>query len=151
GHLVLSTLHTIDAAKTVDRIIGVFPKNEERVIRTRIAQSFRYIVSQRLIPRAHGTGRVAAIEILKSTMRTREYIEKGESEGKSIMDAMEQGDQDGMQTFDGVIERMVRAGVLTQEGAMPYATNANNLLLRLGDLGGQAPAAAAKPPEEESM
>ena len=81
------------------------------------------------------TGRVAAIEILKSTMRTREYIEKGESEGKSLIDAMEQGDQDGMQTFDGVIEKMVRDGVLTQEGAMPYATNANNLLLRLGDMG----------------
>jgi twitching motility protein PilT len=139
GHLVLSTLHTIDASKTVDRIIGVFPKNEERVIRTRIAQSFRYIVSQRLIPRPDGKGRVAAIEILKSTMRTREYIEKGDSEGKSLIDAMEQGDQDGMQTFDGVIEKMVRDGVLTQEGALPYATNINNLLLRLGDLSGQAP------------
>lgn len=152
GHLVLSTLHTIDASKTIDRIIGVFPKNEERVIRTRIAQSFRYIISQRLIPLADGSGRVAAIEILKSTMRTREYIEKGESEGKSLIDAMEQGDQEGMQTFDGVIEKMVRAGVLTQEGALPYATNANNLMLRLGDMGGLAP--APKPqqrPEEPSM
>jgi twitching motility protein PilT len=152
GHLVLSTLHTIDASKTIDRIIGVFPKNEERVIRTRISQSFRYIVSQRLIPRPDGKGRIAAIEILKSTMRTREYIEKGESEGKSLIDAMEQGDQEGMQTFDGVIEKMVRSGVLTQEAAMPYATNAGNLLLRLGDLGG-APAsttpAAAK--EDDSM
>lgn len=137
GHLVLSTLHTIDASKTVDRIIGVFPKNEERVIRTRIAQSFQYIISQRLIPRADGTGRIAAIEILRSTMRTREYIEKGESEGKSLIDAMEQGDQDGMQTFDSVIEKLVRDGVLTQEGALPYSTNANNLLLRLGDLGGK--------------
>lgn len=153
GHLVLSTLHTIDASKTVDRIIGVFPKNEERVIRTRIAQSFRYIVSQRLIPRPDGKGRVAAIEILKSTMRTREYIEKGESEGKSLVDAMEQGDQDGMQTFDGVIEQMVRSGVLTKEGAMPYATNANNLLLRLGDMGGGPPiqAAPASSEEEGSM
>src|SRR5688500_2984806 len=68
GHLVLSTLHTIDASKTVDRIIGVFPKNEERVIRTRIAQSFRYIVSQRLIPVSDGKGRIAAIEILKATV-----------------------------------------------------------------------------------
>src|SRR5882762_1572859 len=93
GHLVLSTLHTIDAAKTIDRIIGVFPKNEERIIRTRISQTFRYIVSQRLIPRPDGKGRVAAIEILKSTMRTKDYIEKGESEGKSLIDAMEQGDQ----------------------------------------------------------
>lgn len=152
GHLVLSTLHTIDASKTIDRIIGVFPKNEERVIRTRIAQSFRYIVSQRLIPRGDGHGRVAAIEILKSTMRTREYIEKGESEGKSLIDAMEQGDQDGMQTFDGVIEHMVRNRVLTKEGALPYATNANNLLLRLTDLGDVAAApisAVAK--EEDSL
>ncbi len=153
GHLVLSTLHTIDASKTVDRIIGVFPKNEERVIRTRIAQSFRYIVSQRLIPRGDGKGRVAAIEILKSTMRTREYIEKGESEGKSLIDAMEQGDQDGMQTFDGVIEQMVRNGVLTREGALPYATNANNLQLRLADLDNETPVPAVGAPakEENSM
>jgi len=150
GHLVLSTLHTIDASKTVDRIIGVFPKNEERVIRTRIAQSFRYIVSQRLIPRGDGQGRVAAIEILKSTMRTREYIEKGESEGKSLIDAMEQGDQDGMQTFDYVIEQMVRKGVLSREGAMPYATNANNLLLRLTDLR-DTPAPAVPVKDENSM
>jgi twitching motility protein PilT len=149
GHLVLSTLHTIDASKTVDRIIGVFPKNEERVIRTRISQSFRYIVSQRLIPRADGSGRVAAIEILKSTMRTREYIEKGESEGKSLIDAMEQGDQEGMQTFDGVIEQMVRDGVLTKEGAMPYATNANNLLLRLADLDAETPPPEPEPQKEE--
>lgn len=152
GHLVMSTLHTIDAAKTIDRIIGVFPKNEERVIRTRISQSFRYIVSQRLIPRPDGKGRVAAIEILKSTMRTREYIEKGESEGKSLIDAMEQGALDGMQTFDGVIEKMVRDGVLTQEVAMHYATNSNNLLLRLGDLGGSpATPAPTVPKEKDSM
>ncbi len=145
GHLVLSTLHTIDASKTVDRIIGVFPKNEEKAIRTRIAQSFRYIISQRLIPRADATGRVAAIEILKSTMRTREYIEKGESEGKSLIDAMEQGDQDGMQTFDGVLENMVREGILTREGALPYASNANNLQLRMADL-----ADAARQPKKET-
>jgi twitching motility protein PilT len=150
GHLVLSTLHTIDASKTVDRIIGVFPKNEERVIRTRIAQSFRYIVSQRLIPKPDGVGRIAAIEILKSTMRTREYIEKGESEGKSLIDAMNQGEQDGMQTFDSVIEQMIRDGILTQEAAIPYATNAGNLLLRIGDLGGK-PAAPEETKEEDSM
>jgi twitching motility protein PilT len=153
GHLVLSTLHTIDAAKTVDRIIGVFPKNEERVIRMRLSQSFRYIISQRLIPRASGKGRMAAIEILKSTLRTKDYIEKGETEGKSLMDAMEQGDQDGMQTFDGVIENFIRNGDVTMEGAMPYATNQNNLLLRLGDLGGKgaAPVHPEPKPNEESM
>ncbi len=145
GHLVLSTLHTIDASKTVDRIIGVFPKNEERAIRTRIAQSFRYIVSQRLIPRADDKGRVAAIEILKSTMRTREYIEKGESDGKSLIDAMEQGDQEGMQTFDSVIEKLIRSGVVSMEGALPYASNANNMLLRIADMRG------APPPPEPDM
>jgi twitching motility protein PilT len=139
GHLVLSTLHTIDASKTVDRIIGVFPKNEEKAIRTRVAQSFRFIVSQRLIPLADGKGRVAAIEILKATVRTREYIEKGESEGKSLIDAMEQGDQDGMQTFDTAIENFIRDGVVSIETAMPYATNQNNLLLRIADLAGAPP------------
>ena len=145
GHLVLSTLHTIDASKTIDRIIGVFPKNEEAVLRTRIAQSFRFIISQRLIPKSDGKGRVAAIEILKSTMRTRDYVEKGESEGKSLIDAMEQGDLEGMQTFDRVIEKLIREGVVTREMAMPYATNANNLLLRLADL-----AAAPKTPQASS-
>lgn len=153
GHLVLSTLHTIDAAKTVDRIIGVFPKNEEKVIRTRVAQSFRFIISQRLLPKPDGKGRIAAVEILKSTMRTREYIERGESDGKSLIDAMEQGDQEGMQTFDGVLEQMIREGVVTMDAAMPYATNANNLVLRLNDMGGsvRAPTKPSGSPEEGSM
>jgi twitching motility protein PilT len=153
GHLVLSTLHTIDASKTVDRIIGVFPKNEEHVIRNRIAQAFRYIVSQRLIPRSDGKGRVAAIEILKSTSRTKEYIEKGETEGKSLVDAMEQGDQEGMQTFDGVLERMIREGVVVKEDALPYATNYNNLLLRLADMADAPPVRleSPKPKQGDSM
>jgi twitching motility protein PilT len=144
GHLVLSTLHTIDAAKTVDRIIGVFPKNEEQSIRTRLSQSFRFIVSQRLLPRADRQGRIAAIEILKSTARTREYMEYGEREGKSLTDAMEQGELDGMQTFDGVIERYVREGVVKKEDAMSYATNPGNFLLRLSDMGSTS--AQAMPP-----
>src|SRR5215204_709776 len=151
GHLVLSTLHTIDASKTVDRIIGVFPKNEEKVIRTRIAQSFRFIVSQRLIPLSDGKGRVAAIEILKSTMRTREYVEKGESDGKSLIDAMEQGDQDGMQTFDTVIEGLIRDGIVSIEGALPYATNQNNLLLKISDLKGAPPPPPEPARDEASM
>jgi twitching motility protein PilT len=139
GHLVLSTLHTIDAAKTVDRIIGVFPKNEEQSIRTRLSQSFRFIVSQRLVPRADRQGRVAAVEILKSTARTREYMEYGEREGKSLTDAMEQGELDGMQTFDGVLERYVREGLVKKEDAMAYATNPGNFLLRLSDMGSAGP------------
>jgi twitching motility protein PilT len=134
GHLVLSTLHTIDASKSIDRIIGLYPKNEEKVIRTRLAQTFRYIISQRLIPRADGRGRVAAVEILKSSPRTREYIEEGESEGKSLLDAMRDGQLDGMQDFDGVIKGMIQRNVITLEDGLAFATNQNNLLLALKGL-----------------
>ncbi len=135
GHLVLSTLHTTDASKTVNRIIGIYPKSEEHVIRTRLAQAFRYIVSQRLIPRADGEGRVAAVEVLKATPRSREYIEQGESEGKTLLEAMNDGELEGMQHFDLVIERMIRSGVVTQEDGLSFATNPSNLLLRLSGLG----------------
>lgn len=136
GHLVLSTLHTIDASKTVDRIIGMYPKNEEKVIRTRLAQTFRYIVSQRLIPRADGKGRVAAVEILKSNPRTREYIEKGEEQGKSLLDAMRDGEIDGMQDFDTVIRQLIEKEVVTLDDGLSFATNQNNLMLLLNGLGG---------------
>ncbi len=131
GHLVLSTLHTIDASKTVDRIIGLYPKNEEQVIRTRLAQTFRYIVSQRLIPKADGSGRVAAVEILRSSPRTREYIEVGEVEGKSLLDAMRDGKLDGMQDFDTVIKGLIDSNVVSLEDGLAFATNQNNLLLSL--------------------
>ena len=134
GHLVLSTLHTIDAAKTIDRIIGVFPKDQEPQIRTRLAQSFRYIISQRLMPKVGG-GRIAALEILKSSMRTREYVAKGEGEGKSLVDAMHDGSDDGMQVFDGELEKMVIQGVITPETALTYSTNKTNLSLKLADVG----------------
>jgi len=133
GHLVLSTLHTIDAAKTVERIVGVFPLGDQQAIRTRFAKAFRYIVSQRLLPRKDGGGRVAAVEILKSTMRTRDYVEKGESEGKSLLDAMRDGDTEGMQHFDGEIERLVREGVVDFEAGMGFATNGGNLRLEMAD------------------
>lgn len=134
GHLVLSTLHTIDASKTIDRIIGLYPKNEERIIRTRLSQTFRYIVSQRLIARADGKGRVAAVEILKSNPRTREYIEKGESEGKTLLDAIRDGEIDGMQDFDSVIRKMIESKIITLEDGLSFATNQNNLLLQLKGL-----------------
>ncbi len=132
GHLVLSTLHTIDAAKTVDRIIGVFPKDQESQVRTRLSQSFRYVVSQRLLPKIGG-GRIAVLEILKSNMRTREYILKGETEGRSLADAMHDGSVDGMQTFDDELEKLWNQGVITRDIALAYATNPTNLALRLSD------------------
>ena len=158
GHLVLSTLHTTDASKTVERIIGVFPLTEQHTIRNRFAKSFRYIVSQRLLPRKGGTGRVAAIEILKSTLRTREYLDKGEVEGKSLLDAMRDGDTEGMQHFDGEIEKLIRAGMIDYDTAIAYATNPGNLRLQLGDLGldpGSAPvekpAPASKPKPDTEL
>jgi twitching motility protein PilT len=134
GHLVLSTLHTIDASKTVERIVGAFPMAEQHTLRNRLAKSFRYIVSQRLVPRKDGNGRVAVMEILKSTLRTREYIEKGETDGKSLLDAMRVGEQEGMQHFDGDIERLIRNGTLDMETGLAYATNPGNLQLEMSDL-----------------
>ena len=133
GHLVLSTLHTIDASKTVERIVGVFPLSDQQSIRNRFSKAFRFIVSQRLLPRRDGQGRVAVLEILKSTMRTREYVEKGESEGKSLLDAMNDGAQEGMQHFDGELEKLIRAGTVELQTGLSYATNHGNLRLALTD------------------
>ncbi len=136
GHLVFSTLHTIDASKTVDRIIGLYPKNEERIIRNRLAQTFRYIISQRLIPRADGKGRIPAIEILKSNQRTREYIEKGEEQGKTLLEAIRDGQIDGMQDFDSVIQQFIESDQIKLEDGLSFATNQNNMILMLKGLGG---------------
>ena len=136
GHLVLSTLHTIDASKTVERIVGVFPMGEQHTIRNRLAKSFRFIISQRLIPRKDGSGRVAIVEILKSTLRTREYVERGELEGKTLLEAMMDGDLEGMQHFDGEIENLVRTGVVDIDTGFAYATNPGNLRLILSDVPG---------------
>jgi twitching motility protein PilT len=151
GHVVFSTLHTTDASKTIERIIGVFPLADQNAIRNRLAKAFRYIVSQRLIPRLDGKGRVAAFEILKSTMRTRDYVEKGETEGKSLLDAMRDGETEGMQYFDGEIEKLIRVKIVDIETGLSYSTNAGNLRLQIADLierdGGEGnfPSAVIKP------
>jgi twitching motility protein PilT len=148
GHLVMSTLHTIDAAKTVERIVGTFPMQDQQAIRTRLAKAFRYIVSQRLMPKKDGTGRIAAIEVLKATMRTRDYVEKGESEGKTLLDAMRDGDTEGMQHFDAEIQKFIRAGMVDFEVGLTYSTNAGNLRLELADFadGQKKPAASLSRP-----
>ncbi len=133
GHLVFSTLHTIDASKTVERIVGAFEVSDQQAVRGRLAASFRYFISQRLIPKKEG-GRMAIIEMLKATMRTREYIEMGEKEGKSLLDAMRDGSLDGMQYFDGELEKLVRAGTISMSTALLYATNAGNLKVALADV-----------------
>ena len=133
GHLVFSTLHTIDASKTVERVVGTFEVADQQSVRARLAASFRYFISQRLIPKKGG-GRQAILEVLKSTMRTREYLENGEKEGKSLLDAMRDGALDGMQYFDGELEKLVRAGTISPSTAYLYATNAGNLRVQLADV-----------------
>lgn len=155
GHLVFSTLHTIDASKTIERVVGAFPVSEQYVIRMRFAKTFRYVISQRLVPRKNGEGRIPTIEILKSTMRTRDYIEKGEGEGKSLIDAMRDGSTEGMQDFDSELERLVRAGRIELDMAMAFATNSGNLRLQLADFAeasAQPPAVQqpSGPPSEET-
>jgi twitching motility protein PilT len=133
GHLVFSTLHTIDASKTVERIIGAFDVGDQQVIRTRLAASFRYFISQRLVPMKDGS-RIAVLEVLKSTLRTREYMEEGDGQGKSLLDAMRDGALDGMQHFDSELEKLVRAGTIAMATAFLYATNPSNLRLQLSDV-----------------
>jgi len=133
GHLVFSTLHTIDASKTVERVVGTFEAGDQQTVRTRLAATFRYFISQRLIPKKGG-GRIPIIEMLKSTMRTRDYVEQGEKEGKTLLDAMRDGQLDGMQYFDGELEKLVRAGAISQSTAYLYATNAGNLRVQLADV-----------------
>ena len=133
GHLVFSTLHTIDASKTVERIVGTFDVADQQAVRGRLAASFRYFISQRLIPKKEG-GRQAIIEMLKATMRTREYVEMGEKEGRTLLDAMRDGALDGMQYFDGELEKLVRAGTISVATALLYATNAGNLRVALADV-----------------
>jgi twitching motility protein PilT len=150
GHLVFSTLHTIDASKTVERIVGVFSNAEQQLIRTRLAGSFRWIVSQRLVLRKEGAGRVAAIEILRSNQRTREYVERGEREGKSLLDAIRDGNQEGMQAFDHELERMVREGTISVSSALAYSTNHGNLRLQLADIIEEMDRNAVTKPEHSS-
>jgi len=131
---VLSTLHTIDAAKTIERIVGVFPRSDERQVRTRFSAAFRWVVSQRLVPKIGG-GRIGVCEILRSTSRTREYVLEGERDGKSLHDAMEDGALDGMQTFDNELYRLINEGIVDRELALSYATNRTNLQLKLDTQG----------------
>ena len=107
---------------------------ERSVIRTRLAQTFRYIISQRLIPRADGRGRIAVAEVLRSSPRTREYIETGETDGKSLLDAMRDGKLDGMQGLRFGDKAVDRRQVISLEDGLNFATNQNNLLLSLKGL-----------------
>ena len=121
GHLVLSTVHTVDAGQTVHRILGMFDQEEEKLIRQRLADTVRWIVGQRLLPKVGG-GRIAVHDILGNNIRTRESILTGESEGKTFYEIQEASVPFGMQTFDQAIVKVYSQGLITQETAELYAS-----------------------------
>lgn len=127
GHLVLSSLNTMDASKTVERIVSSFSQAEQKSARERFAKSFRYIVCQRLMPKADRGGRIAAFEVLKANSRTRECIEKGETEGSTLLEAMKAGESEGMQHFDSEIAKLVQDRVIDLETGLTFASNAATL------------------------
>jgi twitching motility protein PilT len=121
GHLVLSTLHTVDAGQTINRVIGMFEQEEEKQIRIRLADTVRWIVCQRLLPKIGG-GRVAAFEILGSNLRVKDLILHGETEDKTFYDIIDNGRAFGMMTFDHCIAEHYKNGLITEETAMAYAS-----------------------------
>ena len=127
GHLVLSSLNTMDASKTVERIVSTFSPAEQKSVRERLAKSFRYIICQRLIPKTDRSGRIAAFEILKANTRTRECIEKGERENNTLLDAIKAGEPEGMQHFDSEIAQLVQDRVIDLETGLSFASNAATL------------------------
>jgi twitching motility protein PilT len=121
GHLVLSTLHTIDAGQSINRILGMFEIDEQEQIRSRLADTLRWIVSQRLVPRIGG-GRHALVELMGSNLRTQESIRLGESEGKSFYEIIEASMPFGWRTFDYACLEAFEQGLITEECALLYCT-----------------------------
>ncbi|MEW6430711.1 MAG: PilT/PilU family type 4a pilus ATPase [Myxococcota bacterium] len=130
GHLVMSTLHTLDATETINRIISAFPPHQQKQVRIQLASVLRGVVSQRLVPRADGKGRVAAVEIMKMTARMRELIED-KDRTKEIADAIAQGHVSyGMQSFDQSLMMLVRQQLITYQEALRQASNPDDFALR---------------------
>ncbi len=121
GHLVFTTLHTVDAGSTVNRILGMFDTEEEHQIRVRLAETFKWAVCQRLLPKIGG-GRVAAFEILGTSLRTKDTILNGEGEGRTFYDIIKQNAAFGMSTFDDHIVRLYSDGLISEEIARAYAS-----------------------------
>jgi len=121
GHLVLSTLHTINAGETINRILGMFEPEEQEQVRIRLSDTLRWIVSQRLVPKLSG-GRTALLEIMGSNLRTQETIRLGESEGKTFYEIIEASYTYGWRTFDNACLEAYEQGVVSEEMAMLYCT-----------------------------
>ncbi len=122
GHLVMSTIHTVDAGQTINRILGMFGQEEENQVRIRLADTLRWVVCQRLLPK-EGGGRVAAFEIMGSNVRTKDAILHGEGEGKTFYDMIEQGNAFGWMTFDQHIIKLYSKGLISESTAMAYSSH----------------------------
>src|SRR5574342_12157 len=135
GHLVLSTLHTLDATETINRIIAVFPPYQQKQIRLQLGSILRAVVSQRLVPRSDGKGRVPALEVLVTTARVRECI-ADKDRTKEIHDAIAKGYTTyGMQTFDQSLMYLVKKGLVTYEEALKHVSNPDDFALRFRGIG----------------
>ena len=126
GHLVLSSLNAPNAVKTLDRIVTAFPAADQSSVRARLAKTLRYVISQRLVPRKD-RGRVAIVEVFKNTAATSNYLECEDASGGTLLEALKNGGSEGMQHFDGELEKLVRADVVDLETALNYATDAQQL------------------------
>jgi twitching motility protein PilT len=134
GHLVMSTLHTLDATETINRIISAFPPYQQKQVRLQLASVLKAVISQRLVPKADGKGRVAAVEILRATARVRELIED-KDRTKEIHDAIAQGHQTyHMQTFDQSLMSLVKNNLVTYEEALRQTTNPDDFALRFSGI-----------------
>ncbi len=127
GHLVLGTLHTSDTGQTINRIIGMFDSSEERLVRQRLAESLKFVVSQRLLPKLGG-GRVATQEILRNNLRIKDIILNGEQGEKNFYNVVEQGDAYGMRTFDQHISTLFKDGTISEETANIYGSDKSKLM-----------------------
>lgn len=132
GHLVLSTIHTISAGQTINRILGMFDKSEEKQLRLRLADMLRWVVSQRLLPKLGG-GRMLAQEIMGNSLRTREAVALGESEEKNFYDIIEQSETFGWCTFDQTIIKAYEQSKITDETALLYASNKGKMTRFIDD------------------
>ena len=131
GHLVLSTLHTLDAAETINRVVGAFPPYQQKQVRIQVASLLKSVISQRLVPRTDGKGRVPAIEVMINTARVREYIED-KDKTKKIREAIAQGYVSyGMQTFDQSLMLLYKEGLISLDEALRQASNPDDLALRI--------------------
>ena len=136
GHLVMSTLHTLDATETINRIISAFPPYQQKQVRLQLGSVLRGVISQRLVPRADAKGRVPAIEVLLCTARVREMIED-KDRTKEIPDAISQGHLTyGMQTFDQSLMMLLKQNLVTYEEALRQATNPDDFALRVSGISG---------------